>query len=273
MVRADIGDSAVPALHCEGEQRRAACLGSRAAPTPRTAKLAAGTPVTVQVKVKNTGSVPEEYFIDSRLNTSTVYNLPSQTSSSVQVPVPGIPPLYWIPSHTTSITASASASAPIFFDYWWYFGDPDLSSTSPPLSGNPTGTFNSSSVATGLWAITPFQNGPDGPKPLQPVTAATSMTATSQTFDPTITSPTGDLWLNSINPANVINPVLVEPGQTASIPVTIVPTGTSGTTVRGTLFLDDASLAAGDVTWVVEALSPAPEASDVASFPYAYTIK
>ena len=242
-------------------------------PHSPSAKLAAGTPVTVQVKVKNTGSVPEEYFIDSRLNTSTVYNLPSQTSSSVQVPVPGIPPLYWVPSHTTSITASASASAPIFFDYWWYFGDPDLSSTSPPLSGNPTGTFNSSSVAGGLWAITPFQNGPDGPKPLPPITAATSMTATSRTFDPTITSPTGDLWLNSINPANVINPVLVEPGQTASIPVTIVPTGTTGSTVRGTLFLDDASLAAGDVTWVVEALSPAPEASDVASFPYAYTIK
>jgi hypothetical protein len=88
-----------------------------------------------------------------------------------------------------------------------------------------------------------------------------------------VTSPTGDLWEQSIDPSTVINPYVVDPGQTVSIPVTITPDAAVGSTVSGTIYLDDTTLAAGDVTWAIEALAPAPEASDVAAFSYEYTVK
>jgi hypothetical protein len=128
-------------------------------------------------------------------------------------------------------------------------------------------------VTNGLWIVSPFQQGPDGKKALPPVETTTSLSATTQAFDPAVTSPTGDLWEQSLNPATVINPYVVNPGQTVSIPVTITPNGSVGSTVSGTIFLDDVSLAAGDVTWELESLAPAPEASDVAAFSYKYTIK
>jgi Peptidase inhibitor I9 len=233
--------------------------------------LADGAKKTVYIHVTNTGKVPEEYFVDGRLNQSTTYNLPSQTSSTVEVPITGTPPEYFVPSHTTSVTATASASKPIYFDYWAYFGDPDLFSS--VTGDNASGTLNSRSVTNGLWIVSPFQQGPDGKKALPPVETATSMTATTQAFDPGVSSPTGDLWEQSLNPATVINPYVVDPGQTVSIPVTITPNGSAGSTVSGKIFLDDVSLAAGDVTWALESLAPAPEASDVAAFSYKYTIK
>jgi Peptidase inhibitor I9 len=233
--------------------------------------LAAGTGKTVYVRVKNNGNVPEEYFVDGRLNQSATYNLAPLTSSTVEVPITGTPPEYFVPSHTTSVTATASTTKPIYFDYWSYFGDPDLFSS--VTGDNASGTFSSPSVTNGMWIVSPFQEGPDGTKALPPVETTTSLSATTQAFDPAITSPTGDLWEQSLNPAAVINPYVVDPGQTVSIPVTITPSGSAGSTVTGTLFLDDVSLAAGDVTWALESLNPAPSASDVAAFSYKYTIK
>lgn len=98
------------------------------------------------------------------------------------------------------------------------------------------------------------------------------MTATTAGFDPTVSSPTGDLWQGSTNAANGITPYVVNPGQSVTIPVTITPRGASGTTVAGTLYLADFSLNSGAVTYN---LLPGgyPEGSDVTAFPYTYTIK
>ena len=53
--------------------------------------------------------------------------------------------------------------------------------------------------------------------------------------------------------------------------MTITPQGKAGTTVSGTLYLDDSSLVSGAVT---SNLLPGnfPQGSDVAAFPYSYTI-
>ncbi len=65
--------------------------------------------------------------------------------------------------------------------------------------------------------------------------------------------------------------MVVDPGQTVTIPVTVTPSGTAGTTVSGTLYLDDASLVDGAVT---ENALPGvfPEGSELAAFPYQYTV-
>lgn len=240
-------------------------------PDSANTSLAAGTGTTAYIHVTNTGQVPEEYFVDSRLSQTATYQLPSQTDATVKVPILGLPPEFIVPSHTTSITATATAAKPIYFDYWSYYGDPDLGSTTNGTKAS--GTLKSAAVTDGLWVVSPFQKGPDGTKALPPLTTSTGLSATTQAFDPAVTSPTGDLWEQSIDPSTVINPYVVDPGQTVSIPVTITPKGKAGSTVTGTVYLDDTTLAAGAVTWAIESLVPTPNATDVAAFSYKYKIR
>jgi hypothetical protein len=64
---------------------------------------------------------------------------------------------------------------------------------------------------------------------------------------------------------------VVDPGQSVTIPVTITPSGASGTTVSGTLYLDDGFLISGAVT--ENGLTGTfPQGSDVAAFNYEYTV-
>ncbi len=97
------------------------------------------------------------------------------------------------------------------------------------------------------------------------------MTATTAAFDPAVTAATGDLWLESVDPTPHSIPWWSSPARRVTIPVTFTPSGTPGTTVSGTLYLDDASLIDGGVT--ENALSGTfPQGSDVAAFAYEYTI-
>ena len=89
----------------------------------------------------------------------------------------------------------------------------------------------------------------------------------STSFDPSFSSPAGDLWLASTDPSALssLAPVEAQPGQTVSIPVTITPSGASGTVDRGTLYIGDADL--------FQFPSPFPDGNEVAAIPYRYTVK
>jgi hypothetical protein len=241
-------------------------------PDAASSTLPAGQPTTVDVSVTNSGSTPEAYFVDARLNQSAQLNLAALTTSQVTVPIDSTNlPLYMVPTHTTSVTASATAPSPIYFDYWWAFGDPDLISTSSPLSGSASGTFNADPVVAGMWGITPFQDGPDGTTGDTPVTAQTSYSVTTQAFDPAVTAPSGDLWLLATNPGALLSPYVVAPGQTVTIPVTITPSGAPGSTVSGVLYVDDVTSIAGPATW--NELTPnVLQGGDLAALQYSYTI-
>jgi hypothetical protein len=246
-------------------------VSAKALPDSAGTTLPAGQPSTVMVKITNSGTSPEAYFVDARLDQTTQLSLPSLTSSQVTVPIEAGVPLYMVPTHTTTITASADAPAPIYFDYWWAFGDPDLISSGQPLSGSASGTFSANPVVAGMWGITPFQNWPDGANGVTPVTAQTALSATTEAFDSTVTSPTGDLWLQAVNASALVSPYVVAPGQTVKIPVTITPSGTPGSTVTGTLYVDDLTSVTGAATW--NGVTPnVNQAGDLAALPYTYTI-
>jgi subtilisin family serine protease len=238
-------------------------------PDSAATSLPAGTPVTVKVKVTNTGKTPEAYFVDGRLSTQTTSSLAAQTVASLPLPnLNGTVPAYLVPSHTSSISAQVTASASQFFDFAYPFGDPDLISSTGTTS---TGGLSAPDIAAGDWTITPFLTGPTGASPAPVVTATTSMQATYASFDPAVTAPTGDLWQGATNAAAPFAPVVVKPGKSATIPVTITPSGTAGAVVSGTLYLADSYLIPGEVTF--NALpGNFPEGSDVAAFPYSYTI-
>jgi len=239
-------------------------------PDSASTTLPAGTPVTVDVKVTNNGTSPEAYFVDARLSGEVSTPLAVQNTSTLKLPnLNGTVPTYLVPSQTTELNSTVSSTKKLFFDFTYNFGDPDVISD---IGTKATATLSSSSIADGDWTVTPFLVGPDGTKGAASVTATTSMTATTAPFDPTVSSPTGDLWLGSVNASNAFTPTVVNPGQSATIPVTITPAGASGTTVTGTLYLDDSSVVPSIVTFN-DLSTNGPEGSEVAAFPYSYTIK
>ena len=244
-------------------------VGASVSGLPDGGKLTAGTPVTAFVTVTNNGTTPEAYFVDARLRDLVKLNLAAQTTSTLTLPnVSGVVPEYLVPSQTAAIKTTVSSSAPLYFDFSYPFGDPDLLSTTGKTA---TGLYSAPDISATEWTVTPFLVGPTGAKPAKNVTATVSMTATTAGFDPTVKSPTGDLWLGSTDPAAPFTPYVVNPGQTVSIPVTITPTGKSGSTVTGTLYVADSSFTSGSVTYN-DYPGTFAEGSNVAAFLYSYMI-
>ena len=244
-------------------------VGATSSGLPNGGSLTAGTSVTATVTVTNNSGTPEAYFLDPRLNAQVATKLAAQSVSSLTLPnVDAIVPEFLVPSHTTALNAKVSSSAPLFFDFTYPYGDPDIISTTGKTA---TGSYSSPDIGAGDWTVTPFLVGPTGAKPAKNVTASVSMTATTAGFDRTVSSPTGDLWLGSTNAAATFTPYVVPPGQTISIPITITPKGNPGTTVTGTVYLSDSSFISPDLSFS-EVPQFTPVASDVAAFPYSYTI-
>jgi len=236
---------------------------------PNGGSLTAGTPVTASVTVTNSGTTPEAYFVDPRLNKQVTLNLAAQSTSVLTLPnIEGIVPQYLVPSHTTSVKATVSSTAPLYFDITYPYGDPDVISTTGKTA---TATYSASDVGPGMWTVTPFLVGPTGKNPAPNVNANITMTATTQGFDSAVSAPTGDLWAGSTNANEVFTPYVVNPGQSVTIPVTITPTGASGTTVSGTLYISDSTFISPALNFDDQS-GFTPEGSDVASFPYSYTI-
>ncbi len=230
------------------------------------AKISATRPAVVDVHVVNTGTAPEAYFIDGRTDALAKYNLPALDSAQATVPlsVTGNIPFYLVPSEATSIlgTATTNGTEPIQFDMGAPTGDPDVAS-GQGLS--VAASVNGLPVSAGEWDIAPDVVGPFGTGAAAPESVMTSLTATTAAFDPAVTSGTGDLWQAAIGAPLTVTPVVVQPGHSAVIPVTITPRGAPGSTVSGVLYLDDDSLFSLYGTL-------APNANNVAAIPYSYTI-
>jgi hypothetical protein len=233
---------------------------------PHGAKINANDPAVVKIKVTNTGTAPEAYFVDGRTTTETTYDLVSVTSPDTQAPLTFSDnfPEYLVPSQTTSITAEATTDGtePIQFDMSTPAGDPDLASGQ---GLDVTATATGHPLTPGEWSVLPSVVGPFTSKAASTENTHTSMTATTKAFDPAVSSHTGDLWQLSIGGPFTVTPVVVQPGHSATIPVVIAPTGPAGRTVSGTLYVDDDSLALFGFL--------APNANTVAAVPYTYKIK
>ena len=238
-------------------------------PDSASAKLAAGTPVTIPVRVTNNGPEPEDFFTDARLDTDTSLTLTSLTASTIPLPAANEPE-WLVPTQTSGIQVSQTSSLPAMFDFGTFVGDPDLPSAA--TSGGLCSTTESGSLSPsggtlspGGWFALPSECGPDAaPEPAG--TATVTATVTTKAFDPTVTSATGDLWTTATTGAFNVSPVVIAPGASATINVTITPSAAAatGTVVRGTLYVDD----------VLAAIPPFSQISgdELSALPYEYTV-
>ena len=238
-------------------------------PNSTNVKLTAGQGQTYNLRITNNGPTPEAYFVDARNPGSTPLSLVSLTGPDTTVPLTVTQniPLYLFPTHTTAFTAVASTtgSTPIQFDSGAPAGDPDVAST---VGTQVSASFAANPIAQGLWNIAPTVVGPFGGTgaPSEPVD--TTMDVATAPFDQAVSSPTSDLWQASTDASvlNAFSPVIVGPGQTGTIPVTITPTGSSGTQVTGMLYIDDTN------EFLFQNFSQ-PNGNEVAAIPYSYTVR
>ncbi len=238
-------------------------------------RLPAGVPVTVPVTITNTGSAPEDFFIDARLNASASFALapqaPPGTSSGYPLPLGSTSdtgyPEWIVATQTSSVQVDGVGTLPIVFDYGPFQGDPDLLGA-PTTPNHAAGSYTptNGTVQPGFWGAAPTELGPySGPAPAG--FAQMSLIATMKEFDPAVTSATGDLWLVSLDPSAFggFKPLTINPGQTAVINVTITPAGPSGTVVSGNLYVDDFE---GGVPPYGQFTG-----DELAAIPYSYTIQ
>ncbi|MFZ0666004.1 MAG: hypothetical protein WAM97_09620 [Acidimicrobiales bacterium] len=224
---------------------------------------------TAAITITNSSSVPQAYFVDARLNQTVTVKLKSLTQSK-NIPLPlGVNaqiPQWIVPTDTTSITATASATAPVTFDMSPYLGnfegelngDPQVGATSS--GDDATSSITADVLTPGDWNVDPALTGTFKSKASPGGTVSLSVNATTLAFDGAVHTTYGDLWSGD----NSVSPVIVSPGQTITLYATISPTAAGP--VNGTLFIDTAT----DISPFGQ---PIPVGDQVAAIPYAYTAK
>lgn len=243
---------------------------------PNGRNLKVGKTYNFHVSVTAPGPAPEAFFVDPRLQASQALTLPDQNAGGDQgmsLPLhPGITfPYYFVPTHTTKLVTSLTGSVPVSYDIEYFPGDPDVSpavaaSHVTESQGGTTAslTLSEEEVSPGFWLLNPAEIGPyTGPAPA--ATASASFKAVTKAFDPNATSTTGDAWSAFNGLSGGFSPDYVPAGDTGNITFSIKPSGTVGSRVSGTLYVDDYALASTFGATL-------PNADELAAIHYSYTI-
>ncbi|GAA1663530.1 hypothetical protein GCM10009765_11300 [Fodinicola feengrottensis] len=236
--------------------------------------LAAKNPVGITVPVTNTGTQPMNFFLDPRLNTTSTLTLaPVEPQTNFQSPLNSSEssPAWLVPTESSQFTVTATASAPIGLNYGPESGDPVTLSTTNGTTA--TGSITGSPLPNGVWAANVVQIGPFA----APTTTTANLSATVRAapFDANVVPDATDFWQTSVTPATSMHLVTVLPGQTVTLTANITPTGPSGTTVSGTVYVD--SLVVGSTSTESgfeynDSGSTEPAGDELAAIPYSYTI-
>jgi Subtilase family len=213
-------------------------------PTSTSRVLPAGQPVTAQVRVHNTGIAPINVQIDPRTQKVATLQLTSPFGpQTFQLPEHAAP-TFLVPPGTHSLTAAAISAVPAIVDLLDgtqgidVVGNLSAAQNGQTVSVATVDEGMKDTVGTGVWFTDVNEIGPVGPEGAPTADSSVQLSARTPGFDNSVTSSTGDFWAVSVDPdADLGNAVTIQPGQTATITVTITPSGTKGTVVNGQLYV------------------------------------
>ena len=175
----------------------AVVTGSTGLPKAASTVLPAGKAVAATVTVHNTGTAPELYFVDARLDKPTTITLaPFGGDGTTEVPgSSGVD--YVVPTDTTSLSWSATSTVPLLSELTFNWGDPDLLGAVTGRSASGSFAPAAQPVAQGPWDLIPQELGPDGANGGPSATVTTAVHATTAAFDPAVTSATGTCGMSA----------------------------------------------------------------------------
>jgi hypothetical protein len=240
-------------------------------PTSASTKLAAGTPVTVPLKFTNTGVETLSLGVEGRTQTQqTLRALAVQGSEAIKLPqVLSTAPVYQLPPESNVFTVTGSSATTIQELIQNGTGAGIEQNGLPGHTSVASVSEFAGNVTQGIWFSNLSEVGPFGDAGAPVGTATQTASVRTLGFDPAVTSTAGDPYLNGVDAsAPKFAPVLVAPGQTVTIPVTIKPGAAKGTVVTGHLNLvTQPSLPTG-----ATGLPFNGTGSVVAQLPYTYTV-
>ncbi|MCP2341821.1 S8 family peptidase [Actinomadura rupiterrae] len=215
---------------------------------PNGGKLPAGKAANFTLTYANNGVAPVPVQVNPRLRdyadvalaplgSSPTITLPITPSSSV--------PAYLVPPGTRSLSLGAKSSLPAQVELQGPSGQPDVfGDLNAAKKGDLTSVARVTEaggrhvLARGYWFSYVQEIGPfSGPAPAGSSTLAAL--AKTQPWDTAVSSPAGDPYKTAItgdwNQGG--SPVVVQPGKSGKVAVTITPSGKPGTVVNGVLYL------------------------------------
>jgi hypothetical protein len=251
-------------------------------PNSTSTNLTRNVAKTYRIAVKNTGVEPLLVGADPRLNQMVALQpQPVFGSSTFALPPdPSQEPTYVIPPDTKSLTVAATSTTPAQLELqssaagFDIFGDLQQAKAGNLQSVAFVGeSGNGNYITKGIWFTNMQEIGPftDAGAPA----GSTTITASMQTlaFDNSVTTSTGDPYGNAVDPNNdgFGNPVVIEPGQTQYITVTIKPGAAHGTQVSGLINLVTVPTLPA-TTNSGTGLPQVTTGEVIATLPYAYTV-
>jgi hypothetical protein len=214
---------------------------------PSVALSASADAVTVPIEVKNTGAITQWFFADARLSSSSVIELPTQTGacSGTVVTLPGYCGLWYLPTQVSTVAFVAQSSVPIDMDAFNDVGSGVGGTGSPDIYARPVAPHTIAAILSepeipySVWIASPSLVGPYGAAgaPTEPVTA--NAYVLTKAFDPAVSADSGDIWADLTLNTNTFNPLVLAPGATGTIYVTITPDPSQvGNVVSGHIYVD-----------------------------------
>ena len=204
-------------------------------PASASTKLTAGKAASYTITYGNEGTVAEPVQVDARLAASAKVTLPSLSgTSTVSLPLNinnlATIPFYEVPPGTSQLTLAATSSTPAQVELNGPLGEPDVfGDLNAAQQGNLTSVARVTEaggrhqLARGLWGSFVQQIGPFTDAGAPAGTSTLTATAVTQPLDPAVTSAAGDPYAPGFtDTAPTGTPVVVNPGQSGSVTVTIL---------------------------------------------------
>ncbi len=257
-------------------------------PASAATKLTAGKGASYTITYGNEGTVAEPVQADPRLAASAKVTLPSLSgTSTITLPLNinnlGDVPAYEVPPGTSQLTLAATSSTPAQVELNGPLGEPDVfGDLGAAQQGHLTSVARVTEaggrhqLARGFWGSFVQQIGPFTDAGAPAGTSTLTATAVTQPLDPAVTSTAGDPYAPGFtDTAPAGTPVVVSPGQSGSVTVTITPSARAGTVVHGVLYLvtspfDGTGTVSGAIAGGLGAVATSGDV--LAAIPYTYTV-